>query len=242
MCYPHIRNHYLIHYVTKGVGYFEENGKRHKIRAGEIFVIHPNEIVSYYCANKKDLLSFCWVGFDGKCAGQYFEETGLKKTNRVVNLNNQLFLSTVLDALSHVENNGAVDEMTLNSYLLNCLRSIAVSAKKNNHHGKDSNDYVTKAIGYILSNYMKNISINEIAEHVNLERSYFYRIFKAYTKLSPERFLIEHRIDRAKELIKHDKYTFTQIANYVGICDVYYFSKLFKRVTGMTPSEYKKRK
>ena len=74
---------------------------------------------------------------------------------------------------------------------------------------------------------------------MELERSYFHRIFKQETGLSPEEYLIKFRIRRAKELIQKG-IDFKDIAQSVGIGDVYYFSQVFKKHESMTPSEYRK--
>ena len=66
ICSPHIRKYYLIHFVVKGTGYYEVNGKKHKISEGEIFIIYPGEIVTYYSTDIAATWSFCWVGFSGK--------------------------------------------------------------------------------------------------------------------------------------------------------------------------------
>jgi len=86
---------------------------------------------------------------------------------------------------------------------------------------------------------MNEITAKDVSLHLSLERSYFYRIFKKYTGSSPEQYIIKYRIKKATELIRYNKYSVTEIAEYVGIKDIYYFSRLFKKVMGVSPSEYK---
>ncbi|MBP1990160.1 response regulator [Paenibacillus eucommiae] len=93
---------------------------------------------------------------------------------------------------------------------------------------------------YLLDHYSENISIHDIAEMVNLNSSHLSREFKKYKGMSPMDFLTHTRIQKAKELIltKSD-FKLMEIAGMVGYSNQFYFSKIFKIVTGLSPSEYR---
>lgn len=82
------------------------------------------------------------------------------------------------------------------------------------------------------------IMASDVSKHVGYEHSYFYRIFKREIGISPERYLMRLRIERAKKLIQRG-YSFQEASALSGIKNVYYFSKLFKQLEGKTPSEYR---
>ena len=85
----------------------------------------------------------------------------------------------------------------------------------------------------------ENLKIEELAEAVNLGRTVFYGKVKSLVGMSPSDFLRHIRMQRAADLIAGSKLNFSQIAFNVGFSDPKYFTKCFKKETGMTPSEYR---
>ena len=98
---------------------------------------------------------------------------------------------------------------------------------------------IKKAKEFIKRNYNKTISLKEVAEAVCLSPKYFSRIFKERTRVSFNAFRIGLRIDIAKQLIKKSGYSINQIAYTVGYQNPDSFMKMFKRITGFTPSEFR---
>lgn len=93
----------------------------------------------------------------------------------------------------------------------------------------------------VMEEQMENseLTVDELAQLVNLGRSIFYQKLKAVIGLSPVDFIREIRIKRAVQLIDSGEYNFSQVAYMTGFNDPKYFGKCFKRQMGMTPSEYK---
>ena len=97
-----------------------------------------------------------------------------------------------------------------------------------------------RAVRYIEFNYMNDISPSSIAEFFSIDRTYFYRIFKSATGSSPESYIINYRIKKAADFLRSSSYSVGEIASFVGINDIYYFSKVFKKIKGISPSNYRK--
>lgn len=87
----------------------------------------------------------------------------------------------------------------------------------------------------------EGLKIEELAEAVNLGRTVFYSKIKALVGMSPSDFLRRMRMQRAEELIVKSRLNFSEIAFKVGFSDPKYFTKCFKKETGMTPSEYRQK-
>ncbi|MEK5037379.1 AraC family transcriptional regulator [Sporosarcina sp. FSL K6-3457] len=101
-------------------------------------------------------------------------------------------------------------------------------------------DFVSQAVHYIHERYNEPITLESIAEALNYNMQYLSRQFKRQTGRSPIAYLLEIRIEKAQELLLHTNATVQEIADYVGYTDPLYFSRLFKKHTGVTPGNFKK--
>ena len=93
--------------------------------------------------------------------------------------------------------------------------------------------YIEKRIGD------EDLKIDDMAEAVGMGRTVFYGKVRELVGVSPSDFLKQIRMQRAEQLISKSKMTFAEIAYSVGFTDPKYFTKCFKKQTGMTPSEYR---
>lgn len=94
-----------------------------------------------------------------------------------------------------------------------------------------------KARNLIQENFRTNLSIEELADSIGLSVSYFRRLFHEAYGCSPVQYLINLRIEHAKDLLQSGEVNVTEAALLSGFEDIYYFSTLFKRKTGYTPSQ-----
>lgn len=95
---------------------------------------------------------------------------------------------------------------------------------------------------YISSNYSdSNLSIKDISEHVHLSSSYLCTIFKTETGQTLNQYLTNFRIEKAKQMLSDPRNKVNEIAAQVGYCDCNYFGKTFKKVVGLSPSEYREK-
>lgn len=93
---------------------------------------------------------------------------------------------------------------------------------------------------YIRKNYNKDIRLAEVAEQVYLSPTYFSTIFKRETGMNFNEFLTEYRLERAKELLKNLEYHVNEVGAQVGYEDAKYFSKLFRKIVGISPRDFRK--
>lgn len=93
-----------------------------------------------------------------------------------------------------------------------------------------------KIMQMIGNNTNENYSVSQLAKIAGLSESYFRSLFKKYTGISIVQYQNYIKISRAKDLLLTGNYRVNQVAEMVGIHDVYYFSRLFKKITGVNPS------
>lgn len=100
---------------------------------------------------------------------------------------------------------------------------------------------ISPAINYIAKNYNKDIKNGELAQLTGLSTVYFRKLFTEFLGISPIAYVNELRIKKAKEMLKSDYGSITEIAESLGYLNIYDFSRTFKKHVGISPSKYVKR-
>jgi len=106
----------------------------------------------------------------------------------------------------------------------------------------DSRELTEKAVEYMKNHYMEPFTVPELARQYGLSSKQFAYLFKKFTGMSPNRFLIEYRMQHARDLLSTTACSVAEISACVGYSDPYYFSNLFKKRTGLSPKLYRKNK
>ena len=238
---PVVRSGYLIHYILKGKGIYKTDGHIYPLKEGDAFLIRPN-ILIYYEADKYDPWTYTWIGFQGIKIEEYLKRTSLLDTpyfhygkdDRVRLCHEKMF-----EAYKLSENR----DLMMNSILYEYLYLLASKFPRKYIPAKEKKiSYVEEALRYIENNYAHRVNIQVIADYLNIERTYLYRLFKDITGSSPQEYLLDFRIRRACSLLKETELPVSDISRSVGYDDALYFSRLFRQKKGRTPTQYRKEK
>ena len=235
---PILRNGYLIHYILSGSGIYKARGRIFRLKEGDAFLICPGELI-YYRADLKTPWSYTWIGMQGIKVRGYLERTSLLEELTVhYGQDDQMRLchEKMFEADKLPQNR----DLIMNSIMYEYLFLLARKFPNNQFsvHEKKS-DYVEEALKYIEACYCDPITIQDIADHLNINRSYLHRLFKAFTGMSIQSYLLDYRIRQACILLKNTDLSIRTIAHSVSYMDALYFSRLFRQKKGMTPSEYR---
>lgn len=128
----------------------------------------------------------------------------------------------------------------LRLFILLSREYVTTSIEKNEAHFPKSSIKATEIMNFIHRQYRQKIDSTLIEQEFDNNYDYLNRIFHAYTGYSIQHYVNLTRMGKAKELIASTPYKFMDICCMVGIENPYYFSRLFKKYTGMTPMEYLK--
>ena len=126
--------------------------------------------------------------------------------------------------------------------LLNQLkknRMIYPSSSMQSAAEKEKTDRYKRVVSYIKEHYREKVSLEELAEAAQCNSQYLCHFFKEIAGVPPVRYLIDYRVEQAKELLKNSTRTVLEISLDCGFENVSYFIRQFKRGTGMTPREYR---
>lgn len=105
---------------------------------------------------------------------------------------------------------------------------------------EEANGYVVKSIQYLEENYMKDLSCQKVAEELGISESYLSKLFRKETGYTFVDYLTLTRMKKAVRLLQRDPVKIYELAYLVGYNDAHYFSNLFKKITGKSPSAYKR--
>lgn len=108
-----------------------------------------------------------------------------------------------------------------------------------NHSRENVQAVISKSQEYISNNYHKDLSIEEVSELADLSISHFCMLFKQVSGYTFLEYLTQCRIEKARYILKNSNVKVYQVAPLVGYQDPRYFTQVFKKVTGMTPSEFR---
>ena len=100
-------------------------------------------------------------------------------------------------------------------------------------------EVINQAIDYILGHIEEELTLEDVAGHCHLSKFYFSRLFKHCFGRNFTSYLAEYRVNEAKELLKQPTVNVKEIGKAVGYPDSNYFTKVFRRITGQSPSEYR---
>lgn len=121
------------------------------------------------------------------------------------------------------------------------IRMFGLLSKQVNHSADDRySAAVANIVDYIEANYASDLSLDSVADHFNISRSYLSRMLKKYTDKTFLGILVDARMHAAREMILENRYKINEIAEKVGYNDFSYFVQSFKKHYGITPNEYRK--
>lgn len=237
---PGVRDHYLIHHVMSGKGYFEIRGKSYHLKRGDTFLIFPN-MEACYRADEEDPWSYTWVGFAGTDAYNLLRHTDFSEDSPVLE---QAAISEEIQKkimkVYEAKGNSFCDAVSMTGALYSMIAMLMENSTLEMKQKDQKNIHVERAVRYIAEHYSYPITVEDIADYTGVCRSYLYRMFQKILKKSPKDYVDEYRIMQACQLLKETDLPITTIAHSVGYEDNFYFSKAFKKGKGQTPTEYRK--
>lgn len=239
---PAVRDHYLIHFISDGRGIFRAGDNVYKLGKNQAFLIMPG-IITYYEADRINPWTYSWIGFNGTNACSILSNGKLTMENPIFNFDQYSIINECMEQLLRIDSNKYGSNFKKKAYLYMLLSEIQ-RINYERYHGFHKNNqkelYIDKAIRFIEMNYSMEITVQNIADYIGLNRSYLCEIFKKYADISPQGYLINYRMKKAAGLLSTSALTVGDISRSVGYNDPLCFSKVFKRTMGVSPVNYRK--
>lgn len=240
---PKLYDYYLLHYVENGAGTFRTERHTYDLAAGDCFLIHPGQLVSYQSHNRKPW-QYRWIAFTGSEAAGHVEQAGFRPEKSVFHAGTSCDISNWLSVMQD-----AFAERKESAHYTSLGTLYMILAEAQNHlsegqtltSGESSiRRTVKQMIQYMSTQYAYPVSIEQMSESLGYNRAYLSRIFKQETGLTPVTYLLKLRIDKSRQLLRErPDLSIEQVSASVGMPDALYFSKQFKRFHGEAPSLYR---
>lgn len=235
---PMGRPDYQLLYVAEGVAQFVLGGKTHRLTAGHMVLFRPCE-AQYYRYHGRDHTQVYWVHFTGGQVENILQDSGFRSGEQLFFAGPNPAFARLFDDMIHElqsrrPNYRTMLELYLRQLFLLSHRASPVPTASSLHA------QVEQAQRFFTQHYNAPISIQDYAAAQNVSISWFLRCFKQVTGQTPMQYILSVRMTNAISLMRDTDWTLTQIAAAVGYDNPLYFSRLFRKYKGMSPSAYRK--
>ena len=233
---------YVLIYCVDGSGFYVVDGKRHEVKKNQYFILpigKPHE----YGSTEGHFWTVYWLHFCGKAAHVFAEGAATPQT---INVTMQSRISERInifdEILTTLHFGDSIEDLRYASSLLShFLASMRYLGQFRRAKAGAEKDIVEQAIHYMRENIENRITMAEVLRYVGYSQSHFSTVFKKKTGMSPLSYFNRLKVEHACQLLKTTDLKVNMICYKVGIEDPLYFSRLFSKVMGMSPTDYRLR-
>lgn len=234
---------FLFFTVLSGSGKLRYYGKTYPLQEGDFVFIDCNQPYSHETSD--NLWSLRWIHFNGPTLSDIYQkyvERGGLPTFRSQQLTEYLSLWDTLFSLASGSDH--VRDMKINEGLSSLLTLLMIDSWQKSQKELSSENTkrseLNTILNYLNEHHAEKITLDQLSEIFFINKYYLTRIFKEQHGLSINNYLLQVRITHAKQLLRFSSSSVEEIGLMTGIGPLYYFSRVFKNVEGISPSEYRK--
>ena len=261
---PQGRRDYQLLYIAKGKGYFYfdgPDGKETVITEGNMILFRPGEI-QYYYYHAPDKTEVYWVHFTGRMVEGILDNYEMPRAEAGCCTRGAGIPTQDLRRMPQIFYTGTspdyawlyrqmIQELQLcrpnyEELLTLNLRHIFIQInryiKEGRKKGSDAQNEIERATHYFNEHYNEQINIDDYAASRHMSTCWFIRSFRQIVKVTPMQYILSLRMANAQSLLESTEYNISEIAEAVGYDNPLYFSRLFHKHIGVSPSEYRKQR
>ena len=235
-----ILDNYQLIYITQGRGWYKDTpgGEALEIRAGTMLIIPPYTWHSY-CPDHRTGWHEYWIGFRGEHVDDRYNN-GFFSRGRIIHpigLREHI-IDQYREALDIALREKTGSQQVLAS-IANIILSYVIYYDLNDTGRDIVAEKMDRARSIMRENMLAGITPEEVAGRINMSYSWFRKTFKEYTNVSPAHYIMQLRLRKAKLMLLNSSLSVKEIAYELRYEDSAYFSAIFKKYVGCSPSEYR---
>lgn len=240
---PLQHGYYVLHYVHSGKGYLKMFGKDGKetvytVKRGQLFLLYPNVNTSYW-PDVDDPWEYSWICFCGSVAFNHASRL-TDKTAPIISLKSYEKTEQVFKKLQILDEYPLSKDLRITGIAMEIFSEIIEAGEKKEKQNIYKN-YIKDCLIYIQKNYKNpSLSVMEISRHLNINEKYLSRLFTATLQMPLTKYITLLRLQKACSLLNNVDTSINEISNIVGYSDPLYFSRIFTKHIGISPSKWKK--
>ncbi|MBB6733612.1 AraC family transcriptional regulator [Cohnella sp. CBP 2801] len=248
--FPHARHHYrerpagcdshIVIYCADGSGWVELEGRSFPLTGRQLAVV-PAGVPHRYGASAESPWSIYWFHLRGDQTASFLRLYGLGGQPAVVPAALQtLFLESFERCYGLIADKpySLPVQVQISRTLGQLLGAIGLGTDGSNRRRKRDED-LERAIRYMNDRLHSSVKLAELAAHTGLSRQHLIYLFKQETGFPPVDYYLRLKMQKAGQLLSLTGMSVKEIASEVGISDPYYFSRMFKKLMGVSPTEYR---
>jgi AraC-like DNA-binding protein len=228
---------YQIVYITQGRGIFETDRRTYPVKPGTIMIVFPG-IRHFYRPDLGIGWTEYWVGFKGPYADTLREQGFISPQKPLYEVGLQDgILSNYTRILDLVRSQQPLYQIQASSHVLTLVAEILAHERRKAQQ-VSSEQLVERAKFFMEENIYREVHLDGFGEMLGVSTSHLTTVFKSYTAMTPHQYFISIKIRKAKELLESGSLPIKEVAFRLGFDDPYYFSRLFRKKTGIPPSRW----
>ncbi len=228
---------YQINYITEGSGILENKKGKFQVKPGTLMIIRKDEWHRYR-PTKSDGWVENYIGFNGLFANHFLQQNQVLHGQSVIHCGvREDIIDTYYKIFELIQKEDPGNQHIASGLIIKLLGYIVAFEKQKNFSGKPIEKLIQQARFYMREHIDEEIDLNKLAEQNCIGYSYFRKMFKKYTGISPHQYHIDLKLMRAKELILTTDKSLKEISYELKFQSIHYFSRLFKKKLGIPPSE-----
>jgi AraC family transcriptional regulator of arabinose operon len=229
---------YIFLYCLAGEGWIEINGKTIQLTPNTGYII-PENTGHKYGSSLKDAWSIYWVHFAGDYAKTFYKRFSTSSDGAVKIAFDESLVTLLNEIITLLESDFTDEKVELTHFkLITFLSSLSYSNALNSSR----DDTISHSLVFMKAHLNGILTIEVLANQACYSISRYSELFKQKTGYSPIQFFIRLKIQKSCEYLYFTNLNIKEICKEVGFDDPYYFSRMFKKQIGVSPSEYRKKK
>ena len=226
-----------IEYIVSGKGTVTENDRTFNVKAGDVFILHADQYHDYY-ADPNDPWTKIWIQVSGPSVPDILRAYNIGKVNHIpdFDIKDDIFkIHSIIKPDTDIE---TIDREGAR-LLLELVQKISEEMRRrDNEREPTPAELIKKCIDIQPDGY---ITLNDLMNEFHFSKQYIIRIFSARYGITPGEYIINRRIAIAQSLLKKTNLSIKDISEQLNFCDATYFADFFRRKTGQTPLEFRKK-